>query len=164
MTSITINKFKKIFHTMITDEKKYSQLIYQDKHFKSIRKYLYNYAEKKGFYFVELDEFTLRYIEDVAELYAKMSENDYCIIYVCLPNIIDYNTPSQRQALRSLAKVIKNETYNMQIVVDIHCVDSDTPKVTDIKQRHATITLATILHTTMTPLDICYNSYIWHVK
>lgn len=163
MTKVTMKEFKQLFNKGISWKTRHPQLVCQHKHFKRVRNYLRNYAEKHGFYFVELDEFTYRHIEELASVYSKMSENNWCIFYICLPNIIDYTTPHQEEALQKLAELIVEKKYNMQIVIDVHCVDSDT--LQDIHEPCTSMELTTILHAPLLPMvDICRSSYVWDMK
>lgn len=154
-----MKEFKQLFNKGISWKTRHPHVVCQHKNFKRVKNYLRNYAEKQGFYFVELDEFTYRHIEELASVYSKMSENNWCIFYICLPNIIDYTTPHQEEALQKLAEMIVEKKYNMQIVIDVHRVDND------IHEPRTSMALTTILHAPLLPIvDICRCSYVWDMK
>ena len=123
---INVNKREatELIEYSLASEKRKPIICYQTKESNRLENYLKTYADKVGYYFVTLDEFTARYISEVAELYHKMSDSNYCIIYIKMCDYIDYSTTHQRQAMSQLTDIVRNPKYNMQIIIDVALLDN----------------------------------------
>ena len=126
---INLNDFKKIISNNINDIHRAPLIVIKRNKYEQVRNYLRDYAESNGLYFVELDEFTDIYIGEVIDLYKKMSNNNYCIIYLRMYDCIDYSQPHHQKALSTLYNILRNDDCNLQIVIDYHITDED---ITDI--------------------------------
>lgn len=126
--TISLKDFKKVFQEGATNSHKYPHITIKRKRFEQVRNYLRDYAEKNGMYFVELDEFTDKYIGRVVRLYQDMADNDFAIIYLRMYDCIDYEQPHHQHALHTLYNIL-NSDCNLQFVIDYHITSKDTKDV-----------------------------------
>lgn len=153
----------KLIKFSLASSKRIPMIFYQTKESDRLERYLKTYADKLGYYFVTLDEFTTKYIREVADLYRKMSENDYCIIYIKMCDYIDYSTLEQQLALHQLKDLVLNPKYNMQIILDVMLLDN--PQAISMAGGHpASEAYYTLMKTTYMPLELILNSLTLYWK